>query len=344
MSASIQDFAIPTSGKLSKLLIIRRDNIGDLVLTTPLIHALRARWPNARIDVLVNSYNLPVLENNPDISNAYAYKKTKHRQGSDTRLRLVSDKLLLLWRLRRVRYERIILANAQFDRRSLSLAHFISPNSSVGISDGALHRTLIFPVPAQKTGHHVDRLWGLGKALGVTTEAGRAVIFPDPILQKLAKKSDSRPLIAVHLSSRKPSQRWSSENFSRLINVLDEKGCAVRVFWSPGASDDPLHPGDDEKAHEVALACPNIEPWPTQTLPELIASLSVCDGMVCSDGGHMHIAAALGLPIVALFGNSDVAHWHPWGVPYRVLQPESLNVSDLSAMTVLAACEDVFGI
>ncbi|MHB8536282.1 MAG: glycosyltransferase family 9 protein, partial [Sulfuricaulis sp.] len=50
-----------------RFLVIRRDNIGDLVCTTPLIHALRQRYPKARLCLLVNSYNRPVVENNPDI-------------------------------------------------------------------------------------------------------------------------------------------------------------------------------------------------------------------------------------------------------------------------------------
>jgi ADP-heptose:LPS heptosyltransferase len=75
----------------------------------------------------------------------------------------------------------------------------------------------------------------------------------------------------------------------------------------------------------------------TQRLPELIAGLSLCDRVVCSDGGAMHIAAALGKPIVCLFGNSDAARWHPWGVPHVVLQKESRNVADISVDEACAA-------
>ena len=63
-----------------KFLVIRRDNIGDLVCTTPLIHALRIAYPKAQLCVLVNSYNRPVVENHPDIDTVYAYTKAKHRE------------------------------------------------------------------------------------------------------------------------------------------------------------------------------------------------------------------------------------------------------------------------
>ena len=62
-----------------RILIVRRDNIGDLVLTTPLIAALRAKKPDAWIGFLANSYNAPVLSGNPHLDAVFAYDKAKHR-------------------------------------------------------------------------------------------------------------------------------------------------------------------------------------------------------------------------------------------------------------------------
>ena len=73
------------------------------------------------------------------------------------------------------------------------------------------------------------------------------------------------------------------------------------------------------------------------TLPELIAGLSLCDYMVQSDGGAMHLAAALGKPIVCFFGHSDARRWHPWAVPYELLQPKNEDVATLTATEVFDA-------
>ena len=67
---------------------------------------------------------------------------------------------------------------------------------------------------------------------------------------------------------------------------------------------------------------------PTEELAELIAGLSLCEAVICSDGGAMHLAAGLGKPILCLFGQSDATRWHPWGVPYELLQAESRDVAD----------------
>jgi hypothetical protein len=59
--------------------------------------------------------------------------------------------------------------------------------------------------------------------------------------------------------------------------------------------------------------------------------------VICADGGAMHLAAGLGLPVVCLFGNSGAARWHPWGVPYRLLQKAPLDVADIAVDEVVAA-------
>ena len=66
------------------ILIIRRDNIGDLVCTTPLIGALRQRFPHGWLGALVNSYNAPVLEGNPDLDEVFVYTKAKHRSAGES--------------------------------------------------------------------------------------------------------------------------------------------------------------------------------------------------------------------------------------------------------------------
>ena len=73
-----------------------------------------------------------------------------------------------------------------------------------------------------------------------------------------------------------------------------------------------------------------VAPIATAHLSELIAGLSLADCAVLSDGGAMHLAAGLGKPLVCFFGSSPTERWHPWGVPYRLLQKPSRNVADIS--------------
>jgi ADP-heptose:LPS heptosyltransferase len=100
-----------------------------------------------------------------------------------------------------------------------------------------------------------------------------------------------------------------------------------------------MHPGDDEKAARILaqLQGRSIYPCPTKSITELIAAISLVDQVICSDGGAMHVAAALGKPILCFFGPTPVKEWHPWGVPYIVLQPPSKEVQSISVDEALKA-------
>ena len=103
---------LPLATDIAKILIIRRDNIGDLLCTTPAIAALRRRYPRAHIAALVNSYNAPVLANNPDIDKVYAYTKAKHSGGFA--LTAWWHEWRVYRHLRRERFDLIIHANPSF--------------------------------------------------------------------------------------------------------------------------------------------------------------------------------------------------------------------------------------
>ena len=171
------------------------------------------------------------------------------------------------------------------------------------------------------------------------------VLHPDPLeVEKARARFASRQgrKVAVHISARRAAQRWPAERFAELIRKLAERAAAPMLLWSPGRADHPQHPGDDEKAAQVVRALgadSRVLAYPTAQLPGLIGALTACDEVICSDGGAMHLAAALGKPIVALFGDSSPERWRPWGVRYRVVRAPSRDVSELPASAVLAAYE-----
>lgn len=334
------------------ILVIRRDNIGDLLCTTPLISRLRSAFPGARIDALVNSYNAPVLAGNPDLDHVYFYIKAKHRVRGQTVLDVHLARLKLMWTLRQAHYNRIYLAGDGNVGRQLKLARWLGAGEVIGFAPekGNPLRALNCPVPRRENGHEVERCWSL---LGSEFELER----PGPMtLRALPSELDrvrerlvgasgyepKQPLVAIHISARKPLQRWPAECFVALMRVLHVRWQAqFMLFWSPGDESNPLHPGDDSKAAAIldSLGDLPVIPYPTLHLEELTAGLSVCQFMVCSDGGAMHMGAALGLPVVSFFGNSDSARWYPWAVPHEVLQKPSRSVADVTVEEAQAACE-----
>ena len=378
-----------------RILVVRRDNIGDLVLTTPLIRALRAARPTAWIGALVNSYNAPVLAGNSDLDQVFAYDKAKH-QPDKSRLSVFSATARLLFALRRQHIDQVILAGPGAQRHAYALARWIKPRSMTGfVTPDFAPAGITSPVPYGDGVHlhEAEDVFRLLASVGATGEIPASAVHADAVLAArwrvridaeinrasgAADRSEEvsgtdasgadgtsvdgtsindeagrvaraphlasiTPLIAVHISARRAKQRWPASRFAETMRRLHQQ-CGARfwLLWSPGAADEAGHPGDDAKAREVRAGLPSSFPLvacPTQALPDLIAVLSLADAVLCADGGAMHLAAGLGKPIIALFGDSPVARWRPWQVAHEVVQAPGGDVAQLPVSEVLSAWE-----
>ena len=374
----------------TRFLVVRRDNIGDLVLTTPLIHALRQHHPDAWIGALVNAYNAPVLQGNPDLDAIYAYDKAKHRP-EQSRLTVYANTARLLWRLRAARLDHVILAGPGAQRQAWQMVRWLGARSVTGFTTAQFApRGIRQPVAygAAAGLHEAADVFRLLAPFGIEGPPPACVLRPDAALAgRLRQTVDGvagaagvagvaavtgmtgmtgvagvagvagvpggagpagvtaaqRPLVGVHLSARRVKQRWAAARFAELMRALHARaGVRFVLFWSPGAADQPQPPGDDARAREVLAWLPPgvpVVPLPTQRLEQLIAGLSLCDAVVLADGGAMHLAAALGKPLIALFGDAPVARWRPWRVEHEIVQAASGDVADVTVLDVMQAWE-----
>lgn len=321
-----------------KILVIRRDNIGDLVCTTPLLLALRRHHPEAWIGVLTNSYCAPVLAGHPAIDEVFIYRKAKHREPGQSLPAVYLERAAMIWRLRRLAIDQVILAAPARQASAERFARWVAPRAVLGGRDSPVR-------------HEAEKVFAVAGDLGIAGPPPACLIEADARQIEQARGAllpalRGHPLIGLHISARKPSQRWPAERFAALARALHQRWQAgLLLFWSPGPADHPQHPGDDEKAAAIVAACHDLplQPMPTRQLDQLITGLSLADSVICADGGAMHVAAGLGRPIVCLFGDSSAERWHPWGVPYELLQTPSRQVADIGVDAVLAAWERING-
>lgn len=320
-----------------KALIICRDNIGDTIITTPLIRSISEEL-NFDVDVLANSYNAAVLDGNSNIKNIYTYKKMHHRTAGESVTKIILSRLALMIKLRRKRYDVVFIAKGRWDKRVLRWVPLIRPSKviALGLSKHRFVTDLVI-APEPSNENCVQRMHRLLEPFGATKEPGPLEMTAD-LQQVIATRekyniSETLPVFALHISSRKVRQRWSAENFAALAHhIVAMTPCQLMLLWSPGDENNPRHPGDDAKAEKVMSLCAGlpITAVPTHQLEEMIAATQLCDFIVCSDGGAMHVAAALNKPIVALFGNSSSVSWAPWAVPHKVIQKSDENVMSIS--------------
>lgn len=336
----------------TRILIVRRDNIGDLICTLPLISAIRQLYPAARIDILVNSYCAPVVLGNLDLDHVYIYTKAKHKESGESTLGVYWRRLLLTLKLRWARYDWLVLANVSCQPRPLRWAKQVGAKRVVGFTEAGCQgaETITDPIPlvGGQGKHEVEYLMALLQPFGVVDKASAARIAPerDALLRAqmalALARTLGKPLIGINLSARLPSQQWPASRFIELIGLLKGRYHCI-LFWAPGSASNAGHPGDDEKAAEVAAPfnAGEVTSMPTQQLSELIAGISSVDLLVTADGGALHIGAACGKPEVVMFGDSDSTQWYPWRVPYKLLHPVSRDVRSIPAADVAAAVDQL---
>lgn len=319
----------------ARILVIRRDNIGDLVCTTPAFAVLRKHYPSAEIGALVNSYNAEVLRGNPNVDHIFVYQKLKHAGGALSRLKAVVQRFKLIIKLRQWKPDVTILAKSSFDRHGLNFARQIGAKNIIGFVPDDLNQAKGMPdiqmtTPAAEAMHEVEAVNLLLSPLGINDALGPLQAFPEPsIVATLRKTLPGAPRrIALHISAREAERRWGIDNFVALAkHILEtQPDTQILLFWSPGKADDPYHPGDDEAAAQLinAVQINRLVPMPTQNLTDLIAALSLCDLFIGTDGGALHLAVALNKKVLAMFENKPdkLNHWYPWQVQNQVVHSQ----------------------
>ena len=324
---------------MKSVLIIRRDNIGDMICTTPLFFGLRSAFPFLELTVLTNSYAGSILKFVPEVDRIISYDKYKHRNVS--LIAIFAQKIFLLssillrkfdyviyteqrsWFLALITRGRRILTYDFNNRGDLSWllrsrVHFIKTKPLSGYSES-------------------ERVWEFAKFIGLTQDK-----MPEPRLtfqRAQSNFSSTRRSIGIHIGARKSSQRWAPSNFAMLINKLGEiRDSRIQIFYTPGDFSNPEHPGDEGRLSTLkTLTHSEVSIRATTDIEALVNQIAMCDYFVCADGGAMHIASALNIPLVALFGRSDANRWRPGRSQYVLLQHPSLEVRDISVDTVYFA-------
>jgi ADP-heptose:LPS heptosyltransferase len=312
---------LKTGKNILNILIIRRDNIGDLLCTTPLMAGIKKQLKVDRLDVVTNAYVAPILKGNAFIDTLYVYHKLKH--GHTSFFKVIGEKIKLIFNLRQHHYDYILA----FDQRALNLTHYLRKTKVLTPIQDWTHQT------------EVERAWELGQRLGLKGVPGPLVLPLHPYDSSANIKKSLT--IGIHISARRIKQQYPISQWATLIRTLHNMNAKLifHIFWSPGDAQNPLHPGDDEKANLLKHALKNfpIKFIPTTTLESLMESFQTCGSMVMADGGAMHIAAGLNLPIIALFGDSNPKRWRPWGVPYTIMQSETEHVKDIEPSKIIEA-------
>jgi heptosyltransferase III len=313
------------------ILVIRTDDrVGNLLLTTPLLAALREMAPAARLGLLCAARLAPLVEGTGLYDELWPFEK---RDFFFRPFRFVA----FCWRLRRARYAVAIEAGHwhAFSFTAGVLAFWSGAPVRIGHLRGEAeylltHAVAKDPRPSYDAATKLELLAPLGRGPGETprmrTALGRAEAA------RFEQLFVDRPALVLNPGGRKSDHRWAPQLFSQAACALrDRHGLAIWVAFGPG---------EEALAREVAAEAPGARLLPGTSLAELAGVLRACKLFLTNDTGPMHLAAAVGAPTVALFLNEDRDRW---SAPIEgFVGVKVKDLPDQAAIeAVLAAAEDV---
>ncbi|HEX8177933.1 MAG TPA: glycosyltransferase family 9 protein [Pyrinomonadaceae bacterium] len=288
-----------------RVLVVRLRSIGDTVLATPALDALRRFLPAARIDLLLEDWVAPLLDGFDAVDNIITVAP-----GS-TRARLSVARAL-----RAAHYD--VAYNLHGGTTATLLVRAAAARQRVGYASYQYSLLYNHRAPAS------SELWGRAKTHSVEQQLAllgwtgvpvsdrpptRLVVTPaaDASVQtklRAAGLTEPQPFALIHPAAAFDSKQWATENFARVAEAVAARGLTPVAIAAP-----------DERAvltRLCALSSVPIQTFADLTLPEVTALAARARLFVGNDSGIAHIAAAVNTPSVVVFGSSNIAHWRPW--------------------------------
>jgi lipopolysaccharide heptosyltransferase II len=299
-----------------KILILKPSSLGDVIQALPVLRLLKLHFRDAEIFWWIDSALAPLLEGDPDLAGIVRFERKRWASPIHWPEMLRS----VQW-LRAQKFDLVI--DLQCLARSAAFAWLADGKFLVGLDEAREGARGLYDVAAPRKSFHthaVDWYLSVLPPLGVPVHKNFNWLPDRPAIATAVKskwKTNGAKLILLQPGARWDNKRWPAEYFSQLVSLLAGKFPAARFAILGSAEDKPLGEIISRAAPECALnLCGEI------SLPEMIEWIRLCDLMVTNDTGPMHAAAALGKPLVALFGPTEPRRTGPYGQLENVLRIE----------------------
>lgn len=337
-----------------KILVIKRDKLGDLLLATPMLEKLRDCLPQAEIHLLANDYNAWVVDGNRNIDRRWISRRVRHAGGVS--IVAAAQHLMQDVALRRVGFDWVIVANGEDSPRAIARGLAVRGTRCVAYcNDVTKYPRLTDPLRVRNDLHESDRMMAMLAPLGIPQTAESPL--PNYILPA-DSAAFAREWLAGHdlhaggyvvlgLGARRQKKqptagqvlRWSA-HFKQAL------GLDTVFMWTPGRSDNPLYPGDDDVAQPVLdRHMPFIHPF-RGPIHEALGLIWSARASLFPDSGLMHFAAASPGGVLGFFAETDVSpspvQWAPRGLRADFVEART-SVAELTDELVIGKVAGILG-
>ena len=336
-----------------KILLIKRDKIGDLLLCTPIFSQLRTSFPNAELHLLANDYNAWVVADEPTLDKIWVYPRT--RLGKQIRWRAPLAELAITTRLRREHFDVAIVAQGEFSPRAVRRGIWAGAKRTIAfVNRGTSYSSQISdPLVPPYEGQETARLFALLQPLGIAMPA--TLPYPRFTLPPAAdnfaaawlveRGLGSNDYVLLGLGTRDVRKQPSADQVERWAKVIYRRHGLRTVFvWTPGSNKTGIYPGDDAIAGRViskSLQCL----YPHRgTILETLGLIWRARASLIPDSGLMHFAAVSPGGVLGLFADepSSFEQWMPRGPKARALNTAP-SVAETPDEIVLSEFEHLLG-
>ncbi|MBU2599149.1 glycosyltransferase family 9 protein [bacterium] len=301
---------------IKKILVLRNDCLGDLILSLPAISALRKSYPRAHLGILIQDYTRDILWNNPDVDEIIIDQK----QGV----------LELACQIREKRFDLAVVLYPSWRNGWLCWLSRIPYRVGTGYKPvGILFNKRAYIHRTKVVHHEIDYCLKLAKEAGAQLMGREIALWikdeDNRYVQSLLTRHNLlgiSPLIGIHPGSGGSALNWSKENYARLIDGLSFVD-GVRVVVTGSKEEQNLVDQIIAKTHTKPVNLAG-----QTSLGQLMALFSFCHLFVGPSTGPMHLAAGLGIPVIVLFSplsSQSPAKWGPYGQKHVVLMPEGIT-------------------
>ncbi|MFN3372286.1 MAG: glycosyltransferase family 9 protein [Chloroflexus sp.] len=300
-----------------RVLIIKPDHLGDLLLATPALAALREALPAAHLTALVGPWAAPMWQHLPELNALETLPFPAFDRAAAKPMPLAPYTLLLraAWRLRRQCYDAaLILRDDHWWGAALALLAGIPRR--IGFAHPLCQPLLSAALPYDPRQHVTQQALDLVAALtGAKPAPGSLRFLPTPAAQEWAKvwlhhhSAPEAQVIILHPGTGGPTKHWLREHWISLIQGLCQPGRRIVLTGSPT---------EGAELAAIAAAQPDVLTLSDDlTIDRLAALLGYAALVIGVDSGPLHIAVSQGAPTIHLFGPSDPRRFGPWGDPAR---------------------------
>lgn len=303
------------------ILVIEPWGIGDVVLATPLLTALRHHFPEARVSLLAKSHAKALLAGSGLVDEIveYDFPWTAFKEKFRLERYNWSELRALVRYLRTLDVD--VSIDARRDSRSNLISYLAGARCRIGYDFGGGAHLLTHALPSGLQNEHKVSDWlSLLSPLvpAISADFKPTLTVSDEERKQARAELDSlgfsrdQPLIGIHPGASHALRHWDPRKFGEVADAITSRGAQVVVF---GAKDD---------ASEGVRSANAVRTIRTD-LREFMALVSQCDSLVCADSGPMHVAGALGVPVTAIFGPQRREWYGPMGEVDEVVQLDNVE-------------------